>query len=353
MENRFAPRFERAPHKYRREGTEFIDGYSIPEFLELSQSIGAKPWVVMPTTYSPTQAERFGGLMAKALQKAGVTRWVLEFGNENWNTVFGAAGFQKLAHHQQAFSKAKAAFTKGFAEANLPDVKPPLWLANAQFVNPYSQAATLSAFKGLDGVAVASYSAFSLSETASTPASLFDSEHASRWARWERLAKPAKVGLWSAEVNLHALSGSLATSKRVAMLSSPDAETAVIDNVVTGWISGAPVQLLYSLAAFDTHDVNDGLVPLFGVLRDLTGTLQLRPAGRAMQRLNQWLGHESREVAVLPSESQVLAVAQRPVGASGCNSTSVVLVNRSANPEIFTVPAKQNAGRILVHQDGV
>ena len=79
-------------------------GYGLHEFLQLCQLVGADPWIVVPTVFSPAEASQLIDYLAGSAQTVygakraalgQATPWIsvfskihLEFGNEAWNPTF-------------------------------------------------------------------------------------------------------------------------------------------------------------------------------------------------------------------------------------------------------------------------
>jgi hypothetical protein len=65
LANRLAEPFARRASRYRPDGLNGADfGYSLPEFLDLCQRVGASPWIVVPTTFSDEELLGLGRYLA-------------------------------------------------------------------------------------------------------------------------------------------------------------------------------------------------------------------------------------------------------------------------------------------------
>ncbi len=108
LANRLAP--ARRATRYRPGGTEATDfAYALPDFLALSHEVGANPWVVLPTTFTPAEWAEAGALLRAKADEYGFREVVVEFGNENWNELFRPAGILSAATLTEAAGRA---FTK-------------------------------------------------------------------------------------------------------------------------------------------------------------------------------------------------------------------------------------------------
>jgi len=132
LDNMIAPPLGRQRSNYSSYSTDvpFVE-YGLTDFLQLSQKVGADPWVVVPITLSNTEASNlidylaggtntvYGAKRAAAGQTApwaSVFKTIhLEFGNEAWDTIFNG-GDMEIG---QAYgTRAQAVFASMRANAN-------------------------------------------------------------------------------------------------------------------------------------------------------------------------------------------------------------------------------------------
>jgi len=108
LTNRLAPIFARSPQRFNLDQSDQNQSfkYSIPDFLELCHEVGAQPWIVAPTTFYDSEFFELGGYLARAQRTYKFREIVVEFGNENWNTIFRAAGIANPVVVAQAANRA-------------------------------------------------------------------------------------------------------------------------------------------------------------------------------------------------------------------------------------------------------
>lgn len=295
VENRLASEYARRPTRYRPGGPEQSHyGYSIPEFLDLCERVGARPWLVLPTTIGDEEAGELGRYLAA---RAGLDRFeevVLEFGNENWNPLFRPAGIADPVRHASVatrlFSRVRAAggetarvvFTLGVAPED-----------------PASAARLLQEAGELDALAIAPYVMRRL-EAGLPQQSALDrlfSEAARPLSPMSARLGPSGPELAVYEVNLHTLAGDAPPSERDPLVAGAASGGALARRLASAWESGARRQCVYTLSGFDAFvSEGRGLVRLFGVARDLSGSGVLRPTGLALSLVNEAAGGDLHPV---------------------------------------------------------
>ena len=308
--NRLAPPFARRPTRYRSEQPEDAKfEYSIPEFLELCHRVGANPWLVLPTTASDNEYAVLGSYLAGREKQLHFGEILIEFGNENWNPLFGAAGIQDVKRHGEAATRAFFYVRKGAG----PKV-PLITVANAQFANQ-SQVAALFRERISDVVAVAPYFAYDLaSETDAThsDAALFATARDS-FAQLQNAAAKNREEIAFYEVNLHTTGGNARLDERDHFVLSSEAGSALAMRLIDGLSQGIRRQCVYTLSGFDAYTADHKeLVELWGVVRDLAGPPQLRATGLAVSMLNQSIQKEMHHVALPSSGHSVGLSADTP-----------------------------------------
>ena len=284
LENRLAAAGARRASRYRpggKDATYF--GYSLPEFLDLCRAVHANPWIVAPTTFSDTE---WAGLGRYLLSRAPTDRFseiLVEFGNENWNGIFSAAGITDPARHAAAASRGFRCLLD--AGGTLP-IKP---VMNAQYANPDS-AIALGKRLGSPGViAVAPYFLRELRAT-QMPSNALSSLFAKDGGTLQRIssAMGPQHELSVYEVNLHTTEGDASGSSRTAVVAGAASGTALAIHLLDGLALGIRRQCVYVLSGFDYKLPNSlGNIPLWGITRDLGSAPRLRPTGLALSLLNQ------------------------------------------------------------------
>ena len=308
VSNRLASPFARQASRYRSARREDAGyGYSLPEFFELCSRISASPWIVIPTTASDDEYRALGRYLRKAQTQFHFAEILVEFGNENWNPLFGAAGIADSRQHSEVASRS---FSLLGSAAGL--TVPLLTVINAQFVNPHA-VAELAGRARADMVAVAPYFAFNLpaDASASQTGKLLFTPSTETW-RQISAGLPKHTELSVYEVNLHTVGGDAPSGERNDFVLSTAAGTALGQRLMEGMEAGVRRQCVYSLAGYDTFtNAGRNLVQLFGLTRDLTGDARLRSTGLAVMMLNQAVQPELHQVS---SGSPITALAFHGAG---------------------------------------
>ncbi len=233
MSNRLASAFGRSPTRYNPDLADDQQWffYSLPDFLSLCQQIGAKPWIVLPTTLYSSEFTALGQYLIRAQQTYNFGEIVVEFGDENWNSVFRAAGIQNPVVMAQA---ANRGFTLLRAAAGS---SVPLHLVvNGQFVNPWvGQQAIINAPEA-DAVDVAPYYFYSLNATDS-PATAFAnmftmSDEPPDISGLQAVTASLKKSVDIYEVNASTFNGNAPESQRDPYVAGMASGTALADRLI-------------------------------------------------------------------------------------------------------------------------
>ena len=297
LSNRLAVPFARRATRYRSASADDAQyEYSIPEFLELCRSVNAAPWLVLPTSASDKDFLALGSYLRMANARFRFREVIIEFGNENWNSLFSAAGITDTQRHIQAAARAFLLVRKGAG----PEV--PLRTAiNAPFAKP-SELSALAAAGAADIVAVAPYFAFSLPAQASTAEAdaLLFAPSRSTFQEFAAVAASHEENLAFYEINLHTTNGAASESERNSFVLRAAAGAALGKRLIDGWAAGIRVQCVYSLSGYDAYTSDrSSFVQLWGVTRDLTSDRpRLRSTGLAVALLNAAVQKEMHSIAV-------------------------------------------------------
>jgi hypothetical protein len=347
LDNRLTEPHARRASRYRPgKGAEY--SYGLPEFLDLSLAVGAKPWLIMPTTFTTDEARRLGAWLAERIETDGFSEVLVEFGNENWNAIFRPAGIQDAAHHGTAADRLFTALEEG--ADNHPALRR---VVNAQHANPYSAGKVAAASTTADILAVAPYMLSRLDAADRDRA--FELLFADDGGRLEEIVakQPAGQELAVYEVNLHTTRGDAAADDRAAIVTGAASGPALAKRLLEAMALGARRQCVYTLAGFDTRlESNAGLVPLFGVTRDLTRGDRLRPTGWAVALLNQVIDGDLHRASITDEASGLLVAPFR-----GPHGWSVAIVSDAPEPRRLTLrfPDTQSprptVGRVLDASD--
>ncbi len=331
VSNRLAPPFARRASRYRSGRQEDAKyEYSIPEFLQLCERMGAIPWLVLPTTASDVEYVQLGTYLAHAQARMHLGEILVEFGNENWNPLFGAAGIQDPKSHAEAASRAFQSLRKGCGSSI-----PLRTVMNAQFANLPAVAALVRGSVA-DLVAVAPYFAYELPSSAAqsqVDAALFSSERVTFAALADTALQNHKE-LAVYEVNLHTTGGSAGSVERDRFVLSSEAGSALAMRLIDGLSAGLKRQCVYTLVGFDTYTSDRSeFVQLWGVIRDLSGAPRLRSTGVSVSMLNQAMQSDLHEVQLKNGDSRNLSV----VAFHGSRGWTAAIVSGRSEPIMATL----------------
>ena len=304
--NRLAGSFGRSPSRWGPDPNNDQD-FSLfaSGFSALCVQVGAQPWIVVPTTLINSEYTALGSYLAQAQSIYGFREIVVEWGNENWNSVFRAAGIQDPVVMAQAANT-------GFAlirQAAGP-LTPLHMVVNGQFVNPWiGQQAILHAPQA-DGVDVAPYYFYTLDNgTAQSTAiaqMLNDSDESPLIAQLAATTQPLNKSIGVYEVNASTTQGSAPQAQRDPLVAGEISGTALAARLLTGINTGVKRQLVWNLAQFDLGTAN-GVTALYGIAHDLTASSNFRPTGLAVEMLNTAISGDLYPVTVTGADGLTAA----------------------------------------------
>jgi hypothetical protein len=342
LENRMANQFARRASRYRSGlPSDAHYEYSIPEFLQLCRRVDASPWIVLPTTFSDAEFQQLGAYLRVAQGRFGFREILVEFGNENWNPLFSAAGIQNPARHSEAAARAFYHLRKG-AGASVPIHT----VINAQYANPagFEKVAQLNA---ADVVAVAPYFAYDLPLKAS-PDQVDSLLFTSSEVPLHQLSSVAGANhkeLAVYEVNLHTVNGTAPKAERDQFVLSNAAGSALAKRLIESMLSGVRRQCVYALTGYDSFTSDGkGLVQLWGVARDLAAAPRLRPTGLAVELLNKSVQSELHLVRAVQtgSDTGITVIAFR-----GSLGWSAAIVSSRASESVVNLQFPSASGDVL------
>ena len=303
LSNRLAPPFARRTMRYRSGDSDF--GYGLPEFLDLNRLVGAQPWLILPTTFSPDEARQLGAWLAASIDRHGFEEVIVEFGNENWNAIFRPAGIQHPEHHGAAADRLFAALRAGSGAH--PAIRSAI---NAQHVNPSAALRFASASRGADILALAPY--FLNRLDASDRGRELELLFADDGGHLDRILaeRPPQQQVAVYEINLHTTRGDMPAHERDAVLTSTAAGSALAQNLLRHLNRGVRRQNVYRVTGYDTalQDRVD-LAQLFGIARDLAQESSLRSTGVAIEMLNRVIGGNLHPVTMRGPAQEVLTAS--------------------------------------------
>jgi hypothetical protein len=291
--NRLTPDFGRHPSRYRP-GEETQFGYSLPDFLDLCARVGARPWVVVPTTFSDAELIGLGKFLAAENDSRRFDRIALEFGNENWNGIFRPAGIPNPETYGLVADRAFRLIREGAGSAPWRTM-----VVGGQYTNPDLSARVAGHAPGADTLAIGPYFLYSLAaglQNKQRLAALFEDSGDNLQTIGREAARLGK-SLAVYEVNLHTIGGDAPDSERNPLIAGAAAGGVLARRIIQSLNAGAAFQCAYVLAGFDAATaVRGGFARLWGVTRDLAGAPRLRPTGLAIALINRVMGGDFHPV---------------------------------------------------------
>lgn len=294
LANRLSGELGHRPARYRPGDNETQFHYSLPDFLALCAEVKAQPWVTAPTTLSDDEWKKLGAFLHAAANQFGFEEIFVEFGNENWNSMFRPGGIPNPIALSQVADRGFRLMREGSGHDKRLHT-----ILNAQFVNPDSPKQVGSHSRLADRISVAPYFMYQLD--AATPVSdalkaafsddamLLGQEAATAIQQGKRLSVY--------EVNLHTTGGNASREQRDLITTSGASGAALARRLLQASLAGVREQAVYSLAGFDSYlDGSKAFVRLWGITRDLSVPNRLRPTGLALSMLNRIAGGQAHAI---------------------------------------------------------
>jgi len=309
LDNQLAPPFGRLRSGYSRWSGRASDiHYSLHEFLELCEYVGADPWYVFPITFSNEEMRNlieylaggpdtpYGAVRARLGHEHPWTdvfdRIHLEFGNEAWNAIFKGGTIEyPIPYGERGDELYSIARSSPFFSAAKFDL---VLGGQAVYVGRNKQIQNASTHH--DSFSIAPYLYHRVDEY-STVEDLFGP----LFAMPEMLTRtgyirqnydmirrsPHPVAMSVYEVNLHTTSGRIPQDALDKLTPSLGAGLAVACHMLNMLASCAVRdQCLFSLAGFQYRRSDKKMVRLWGVVRDLGVTNRKRPQYLAVKLCN-------------------------------------------------------------------
>jgi hypothetical protein len=285
LANRIAGQFARQSQRHRPgdEGkTDFL--YGLGDFLDLAVRLNASPWIIVPTVSNDSECAGLGDYLASRRDLATVPEVLVEFGNENWNSLFRPAGIPDPNAHGEAAGRCFTAIRSHAGRLTLKTV------INAQAGYPAGAVQFARQSSVSDIVAVAPYFFYSLS--AGLPLadrmSILFRPNTSDMQTIAAAVPPMHKELAVYEVNLHNIEGNASADERRPVVGGIGSGAALARMMLDSLALGVRRQCAYSLVGFESRLTSQpGYIPLWGMVRDLGPTQRFRPTGLAVQMLNE------------------------------------------------------------------
>jgi hypothetical protein len=267
----------------------------IPEFLELSQEVGAEPWIVAPTAMSADEARKLaeylagsaatpgGALRASAGRREPWTRAFktihIELGNETWNGIFqGETIDDPDAYGRRADRVFRALRASAGADAAQFDL-----VVGGQAANPWRSGEVLKTAQAANSLAIAPYLMESVTRWASD-----DELYGPLLAQPEQMSRDGVVQQTQAaaggrqlavyEVNLHSTQGTAPADMLDRLTPSAAAGVAVAGHMLRMMRDhGVRDEMLFSLPQFEFKRADGTPVRLWGSVVTMGDDGRARP----------------------------------------------------------------------------
>ena len=298
---------------YARRATRFVPGgigetyygYSLPEFLDLCRQVETNPWIVVPPTFSYAEYAQLGLFLKENVTPNDFSEIIVEFGNENWNDLFRGASVPNPKSFGEIANRAFAHIKNGAGHLPIKTV------VGGQYVNPTLSMAYLHNTPNADALALAPYFMYQLDQKTSPEQMLSDLFTPSFSPLYELAAKLKNTSkeLVVYEVNFHTTGGDASDEKRLSLTAGAAAGSALAQTLLEATAQGVKRQCVYTLAGFDAW-LNDrsGHARLWGIYRDLTPTLPLRPTGLALKMINAVLPGTLCDTSILSGDPRAFRI---------------------------------------------
>jgi hypothetical protein len=299
LTNRLVSAFARSPTRYRPDpdGSQQLFLYSLPDFLALSNHIGAQPWIVVPTTLYDSEFAALGTYLAQAQATYNFSEIVVEFGNENWNSDFRPAGIENPITMGQLANRAFTQIRQA-AGASVPLH----FEVNSQFVNPWIGQQAIANAPAANAADVGPYFFYTLNPGTALSTAIASMMTDDETALVDKLAAtttPLGKAIDVYEVNLSTFDGTAPESQRTPLVAGAISGTALARRLMLGMNAGITRQCVWSLSQYDNFlAASTGYMRLFGITRDLTTASSFRPTGLAVEMLNQAIAGDFYPVTI-------------------------------------------------------
>ena len=321
LDNLLADPFGRQRSGYSAWVTEQEDiSYGLHEFLQLCESVGAEPWVVVPATFSTTDASNLIEYLAgssstpygsKRAVLGHAAPWIgsfskihLEFGNESWNPNFkGGALEYPDAYAQRAQTLFGAMRGNTWYTPSAFDL-----VLGGQASSPGRNEFSQNYCNNNDSFAVAPYmmntvnsfsnnedlfgSTFAEPEAYVSPAGSAEGLTGGLMTLNQQAIQASShpVPLVMYEMNMSTLQGSITQTALNSYVSSLGAGLAVTDAMLQQVAQGVLTQNLWNLSQYNYVRTDGSTIYLWGAVVDMGVTNQRRPQYLALQMANQAIG---------------------------------------------------------------
>lgn len=326
-----APGLRKASRFHWNEGGQYH--YGLDEFVDLCARIGAMPWIIIPSTVTPAELPLLADFIRKKQWQHGFHRWVIEYGNENWNGLFRPAALTDDRIHAE---RTRTLFLD--LRKRLKDI-PIQPLVNAQSAwaeRSGPEARTISQIQG--ALTIAPYYFGKMQHGLSDPdifANLFPDDEAEILGRFRKLTPTPP---WLYEYNLHTDGGNAGYPARERATTSIAAGFGLAARALSFYDQGVVNHAVYTFSqiyGLTRDNTVDGskLTPIWGITRDFAFPT-LRPSGLAMELMNRAIGGQQYRLACQPADSCRKLVA---LGFVDHGQYSMLISNKSAQARTLSL----------------
>lgn len=264
--------------------------YSLDDFLDLCQKVGANPWIVIPTPFTDEENRLLGEYLAQKANNARFSHVVLEFGNENWNWIYRPLGIPYPEEHGSASDRAFE-----FIKLGAGDAVNATYVINGQHGYPELTYRIAENSQTADGMAVAPYFLFSLDAGKSEQEQLSmlfeDNAILSKIVNdMKGFGKETLVY----EINLHTSQGNAPDNERERVVAGRASGAALAKQLINSLELKVGPIMVHNLSQFRSkaYDIA-GFVKLWGITRNFDTPPYYRPTGLAVTMLNRVIGGDS------------------------------------------------------------
>ncbi len=267
--------------------------YSLSEFLDLCEAIGANPWVIIPVTFSDEEFKEMGKYLAVNASKKRFSNVILEFGNENWNWGFRPGGIPYAEPYGKVFERAVEMMKPHLKDGNFT------LAINGQLANPWLTGEYTKFAPSADLVGIAGYYVGRLDSTAAIKNAIaaFFSQNPDI-KQTLNTVKAYKKPLAMYEINAGTVSGTMAEVQRNQLVSGAISGSFLAKQLLEALFLGIQPNMVFTFSQAYTSltDIKEGKVNLWGITVDLSPTLRLRPSGLTVKMLNKVIAGEMYNV---------------------------------------------------------
>jgi hypothetical protein len=309
--------------------------YSLNDFLTLCQTVGANPWIVIPTPFTDKENRQLGHFLARHANTTRFPQVIIEFGNENWNWVYHPLGIPYPEEHGSASDRAFE-----LVKLSAGDAVNAKYVINGQYANPHLTFRYADNSQLSDGVAIAPYFLFSLNAGLSDKEALTQlfADDAYLTQISEYIRQKGK-DLLVYEVNLHTSEGDAPDEERERVVAGRVSGVALAKRLINCMEAQIDPIMVFNLSQFQTRTYNGkGVVKLWGVTRNFDTPPYMRPTGLAMTMLNRVIGGDLYRFDTLSTDIASKKITSAAFKRQEVWATAIVSENETAMEVDLTFP---------------